>query len=384
MNKVLFMHGGSGNHGCEAISRTTSFLLGGPKNLTLWSNCRDEDIKYGLSDCFEKIVVSEEIRRFSPAYFEAWVRRKLLHEAKANLNVFLRKEFKGNIAISIGGDNYCYPWSAKQAGDLDAEIRKYATKTVLWACSIDEEAITPEVQKDLEKFDLISAREQNTFHLLKEINPNTIQVIDPAFFLQKSIQPLPVGFIENNTVGINVSPLINDYAKNGAIVLDNYRRLIQFILDETSMSVCLIPHVVWAYNNDNEPLSRLYEAFHKSGRVILLQDADCRVLKGYISRCRFFVGARTHSTIAAYSSMIPTLVVGYSTKSAGIAKDLFNTDEKYVIQSYSLESDEDLTRGFMWLVENEDGIKKQLQERIPEYVNDSGTKRAVDIINSWT
>ncbi len=54
---------------------------------------------------------------------------------------------------------------------------------------------------------------------------------------------------------------------------------------------------------------------------------NAKELKGYISRCRAFVGARTHSTIAAYSTGVPTLAIGYSVKARGIAKDLFGTEE---------------------------------------------------------
>ena len=56
-------------------------------------------------------------------------------------------------------------------------------------------------------------------------------------------------------------------------------------------------------------------------------------LKGFIARCRFFVGARTHATIAAYSSCIPTFSVGYSIKAKGIAQDIFGTYKNYVFTS---------------------------------------------------
>ena len=52
-----------------------------------------------------------------------------------------------------------------------------------------------------------------------------------------------------------------------------------------------------------------------TGRVLLVGDHNCMELKGFIGRCRFFVGARTHATIAAYSSCVPTLAAGYSVKS---------------------------------------------------------------------
>lgn len=364
---VLYMHTGSGNHGCEAIIRTTSKLLNGPQDVILWSNTRSEDIQYGSAQGFERVVVPEQIERFSPAYFEALVKRKILCRKNANMEIFLRELFKDNIAISVGGDNYCYEWSAKQAVMLDKEIRKYCTASVLWGCSIDSEAITPEIREDLAGFDLITAREPITYQLLKEINPNTVKVADPAFLLERIDLPLPDGFQEGNTVGINVSPLIMKYGTEGSLILDNYRMLIRYILEETDMSVCLIPHVVWPYNNDLEPIDVLYREFEGSSRVSRIMDGNCCELKGYIARCRFFVGARTHATIAAYSTCVPTLVVGYSVKSRGIAQDLFGTDEGYVLPVQRINSKDDLTTSFRRILEQEQEQRNRLADIIPVY-----------------
>lgn len=365
--RVLYMHTGSGNHGCEAIIRTTSKLLNGPRDMILWSNTKSEDVQYGSAQGFERVVVPEELKRFSPAYFEALVKRKLFHRENANMEVFLRELFKNNVAISVGGDNYCYEWSAKQAVLLDKEIRKHCASSILWGCSVDPEAITPEVREDLEGFDLITAREPITYQLLKEINPNTVKVADPAFLLERVDLPLPDGFQEGNTVGINVSPLIMKYGTESNLILDNYRILIQYILDETDMSVCLIPHVVWSYNNDLEPINTLYREFGVSNRVSRIMDGNCCELKGYIARCRFFVGARTHATIAAYSTCVPTLVVGYSVKSRGIAQDLFGTEEEYVLPVQGLGSVDDLKLSFQGMLEKETQEKSKLVEVIPVY-----------------
>lgn len=365
--KVLYMHTGSGNHGCEAIIRTTSKLLGGPTDVILWSNTKFEDIKYGSFQGFERVVVPEQIERFSPAYFEALAKRKLLHRKNANMEVFLKKLFKNNVAFSVGGDNYCYEWSARQAVMLDKEIRKYCKATVLWGCSIDSEAITNEIRDDLAGFDLITARESITYRLLKEINPNTVKVADPAFLLESISLPLPDGFQEGNTVGINVSPLIMKYGTEGSLILNNYRQLIHYILKETDMSICLIPHVVWPYNNDLEPIQVLYREFGEFSRVSKIEDGNCCELKGYIARCRFFVGARTHATIAAYSTCIPTLVVGYSVKSKGIAQDLFGTDKGYVLPVQELKTKDDLRLSFQRIIEQEQEQRNRLKKVIPGY-----------------
>jgi len=46
-------------------------------------------------------------------------------------------------------------------------------------------------------------------------------------------------------------------------------------------------------------------------------------IKWIISRMTRFAGARTHSTIAALSSSVPTLSFAYSIKAKGIKRDIF-------------------------------------------------------------
>ena len=367
MKNILFMHTGSANHGCEALVRTTAQVLGGPENVALWSLAKAEDERYGSAAAVERIVESEQLTRFSLPYFEALFRRRVLGQPDANMDVFLRETFRDNVAVSIGGDNYCYSWSADQAIALDRKIRKYAKATVLWGCSIDPEAITPEMKEDLAGFDCITARETLTYDLLKPINPNTVLVADTAFLLEKTELPLPETFAANNTVGINVSPLIMQYGTAENRILANYEELIRYILAETDMNVCLIPHVVWANNDDRVPLRYLYDRFSETGRICMIEDGNCCELKGYISRCRFFVGARTHATIAAYSTGVPTLVVGYSVKSRGIARDLFGTEENYVLPVQALNADTDLKNAFCWLQGEEDNVREKLEQMMPEY-----------------
>lgn len=130
----------------------------------------------------------------------------------------------------------------------------------------------------------------------------------------------------------------------------------------------LIPHV---FNGaDLSALEVLYEKYKKTKKVFIVKNEqlNARQLKYIISRCRFFIGARTHATIGAYSSCVPTLVVGYSIKSKGIAKDLFGTHKNYVINAYDISGDE-LSDGFEWLYKNENEVRNRLQKIMPEYIN---------------
>ena len=50
-------------------------------------------------------------------------------------------------------------------------------------------------------------------------------------------------------------------------------------------------------------------------------------IKYLISFCKIFIGARTHSTIAALSLNIPTISISYSIKSEGLNKMIFDNND---------------------------------------------------------
>lgn len=366
----LYFHGGSGNHGCEALVRSSVDVLKQP--IKLFSQHPEQDEKYNINKVCSIILDDEiKLKRGSFFWFIAAAQTKLTGKIEL-LVKFCRKNLMKNIqrddwCLSIGGDNYCYLGTEIMAA-VNTNIRKKGAKTVLWGCSVEPKLLEQEhIAKDIAGFDLITARETISYEALKKINPNTVLVADSAFVLKRIELPLPNGWVEGKMIGINASPLILQSGKSGELILEAYKVLIQKILDTTDCSIALIPHVVWENNDDRVPLKVLYDTFSETGRVILLEDHNCMELKGYIARCRMFIGARTHATIAAYSSCVPTLVLGYSVKSRGIAKDLFGTEENYVLPVQNITSSEELAQGFEWLLDHEAEIRNKLEKIMPEY-----------------
>lgn len=280
------------------------------------------------------------------------------------------KKIKGKVdfALSAGGDNYCYENQAFYAF-LNKEYQKKGIKTVLWGCSIEPEVIKKKkVLEDLKSYNLIVARESITYQSLKEIGANVILNPDPAFYMKSEKCILDKRFENGDVIGVNISPMIISNEKCNGSAYENYRKMIEYILNHTSMYIALIPHVVWKQNDDRTILQKIYKEFNYNERIILVNDHTAPQLKYIISKCRIFVGARTHSTIAAYSTEVPTLVVGYSVKARGIAKDIFGTDQNYVLPVQELRNGEELTNAFQWIQEREIHIRKHLKETIPNYV----------------
>ena len=365
----LYGHGGSGNHGCEAIVRSTVGILGG--EIELLSQHPGQDLRYGIDQvCRVTEDTDTPLKRGSLSWFLSSLETKLTGKYdryfRYTKEKLISRAARGDVFLSIGGDNYCYPGTEHLAA-INRNLRKKGVKTVLWGCSVEPGLLeNPVVAEDLGGFDLITARETISYEALKAVNPNTVLVADPAFTLERRDLPLPDGWVEGKMVGINASPLILT-SGGGKLVMEAYRNLIRRILDTTDLNVVLVPHVVWESNDDRKVLAPLHEEFRSTGRVILLDDHNCTELKGYIARCRMFIGARTHSTIAAYSQCVPTLVLGYSVKSRGIARDLFGSEEHYVIPVQGMTDPRALADGFDWLLKNENDIRVHLEKTMPGY-----------------
>lgn len=368
MKIMMFAHGGSLNRGCEAIVRSSTAIIKEKVNdakIYLASAKPETDRMIDkLDGIFDGSQCS--IEKYSYDWLLSSLKVKLFNDesyalGKIESNVI--KHIKDmDVFLSIGGDNYCY---GEQPGwyEIDRRVKEKGKKLVLWGCSIGEEDMSDKKLADLKLFDIILARETLTYHMLKDRGLNNVRLCaDPAFIMEKEELELPEGWQEGNTVGLNFSPLVE--SRNGKSQTA-VRDLIHHILDTTNLTIALTPHVIEDGNNDYEVLHKYYEEFKSTGRLVILPTyLNAIQYKGYIARMRFFIGARTHATIAAYSNCVPTMVLGYSVKSKGIAKDLFG-EEKLVLGIDEISNSSKLKDAFDEMLREEDAIKQKLQNSIP-------------------
>lgn len=369
MKIMMFAHSGSLNRGCEAIVRSSSEIIKGKINnvdIMLASNKPETDkIIENVDYIFDGNSINEPLSFFKKlrAYTELKIFKSQQFVLTERYKKVVDKIDDVDVCLSIGGDNYCYG-EQEWLYAIDRNIKKKGKKLVLWGCSIGEEDMSDRKLEDLKTFDLILARETLTYNVLTSKGLTNVKLVaDPAFTMDKEELPLPRGWKEGDTVGLNFSPLV---LERNPKAMEATTNLIKYILKETKSVIALTPHVIDKGNDDSELLNRLYEQFKSTNRVILLpNDLTAIQYKGYIARMRFFIGARTHATIAAYSNCVPTMVLGYSIKSRGIAKDLFG-EEKLVLGINDISNTEKLIKGFEELLRDEEEIKKNLKNRIPE------------------
>ena len=366
MKYFLFNHEGSKNHGCEAIVR-------GSMNIIENSDEKAEFVLSSNNPSDDKIINNITVKA---AKTRALTKvEKLIAAVDLKINnsetYALQKMYSPivsdaedcDVCLSVGGDTYCY-------GDnhgiqvLTRELKKRGKKTVLWGASIGAEDLSERKLESLRDFDAIFTREPITYELLKEngANDNIYLFSDPAFCMERvEVEPID-GFTRENTLGFNISPLVASGDPRKKEIAEDFLR---FVFENTTMKVLLVPHVVEENNNDYDFMKPIFEKFEHTGRIAILPpDLEARQYKGYIAGTRFFVGARTHSTIAAYSSGVPTIALGYSVKARGIAKDIFG-EEKYVLDIKAMTDYEELRDEFLKLLENENEIRRDLMKSIP-------------------
>ncbi len=379
---MMFAHDGSLNRGCEAIVRSSNNIIKekiSRAKIYLASGKPETD---QLLDRLDGIFDGSKssINKYSFYWLLSSLKIRFFNDESYALgkieNNIIKRIKDMDVCLSIGGDNYCY---GEQPGwyEIDRRVKKEGKKLVLWGCSIGEEDLSEEKLKDLRLFDLILARESLTYNTLKNKGLTNVELCaDPAFTMEREELELPEGWKKGKTIGINFSPLVLGKNKNSNNAMIN---LINHILETTEFTIALTPHVIQDGNNDYEILKTFYDKFKDTGRVILLPgNLNAIQYKGYIGRMKYFIGARTHATIAAYSSFVPTMVLGYSVKSKGIAKDLFG-EEKLVLGINDISDSQKLITNFEIMIKEEESIRKQLQKTIPDIKKMS--YKAVDYLN---
>lgn len=386
---LISTYAGTSNKGAEALLCGLATILEqklGSKNieLSMSSIQPDVDKTKGLH------LYEHYYQRATENYPRGWHKRllRLLTKVARKLKIedlkfyfehyeLLNAIRKQDLFIEMGADNYDVEYGGYGfLYQLHQWLKDHTkVKMLLYDCSLNSNSVTQEFLQEIERFDGVTVRESESMGNLSTLyHGDKVKLIpDPAFVMKPDPAALPGLMVNTDCVGINISDLImrDVYGISSKLIYDNYFTVIDYILSETEMDVVLLPHVM--KGQDLSALRKIKEHYLDNTRVALIENEELSAaqLKYVISHFRFLLTARTHASIAAYSTCVPTLVLGYSVKSRGIAKDLFGQYEKYVINISNLQNDDDLLEGFKWIMNNEVEIKQQIQFRMPDYKEDS-------------
>jgi colanic acid/amylovoran biosynthesis protein len=180
----------------------------------------------------------------------------------------------------------------------------------------------------IQKADLVVSRDTESFNYVKGLIPNqqVIESIDMAFFMPFSRQKLNDN--PKLKIGINISALLwnGGYTRNNQFNLTlNYRELVieiinLFVKKGPEVEVFLISHVLGRdYENIENDFGICTELNQTFATTILAPFFTNPIeAKSFISGLDFFVGARMHACIAAFSSEVPVFPLAYSRKFNGL------------------------------------------------------------------
>lgn len=390
--KVLVVgHHTLANRGCEAIVRSTVSILNErfneveilipslvmEKDLEMWPDAARWGVRF--------------IPEYMPMVKHAWKRLQKVPYVKRTKPIWpfpLPKWVSSlidsaDIVLSAIGDVYSldYEFPSLLMGITEAAFRR-GKRVVLWGVSVGpfekEPSLVPIMKKHLSSMSFIGARESLTFDYLTSelaVSCPVYLIADPAFLLEPEEVDLQAFWPrcgEEGVIGINISPYVDRPAAatgQPRSLLEEIATFIEGICGSTDMGILLIPHVIpWhgrSSDNDGFMIDKLSDMVSFLGDRVKSMPGGLNApqTKHVISKCRFFIGARTHSTIAAMSTCVPTISLSYSVKSRGINLDTFG-HTRWMIPAEEISSQR-LFAAFNRLTVEETSVKKTLSEKMP-------------------
>lgn len=383
MRIYLTGHSTFENRGCEAIVRSTVATL------------------RSIRDDIEFLVPSSDIARdmrqwpnassvgvifvpaFTPWQARFWVRMQGLPIPGIKKLVWpfpLPRQTReaiasSDIVLAVGGDNYSLDYRLPTPTMApDAYAIKLGKPVYLWGASVgpfeNAGAFKKVVQKHLGAFTKIFVRETASLkYLQKNLGLKNVALMsDPAFVLSKDIDYKDIETrkkYHKGILGLNISPLIEKYTKQDQNIAEEVATFVRASIGR-GYGVMLIPHVEplggGTYNSD-----RIYMEKEILGRLTDLRESvdiiepnlNATQVKSILAGLRFFIGARTHATIGAMSSGVPTISIAYSVKAVGINKDLLPNYDVVIPTPDVCEKR--LMSKLVYLEDNESSIRSELE-----------------------
>jgi len=395
--KTIYLTGQNnfGNRGCEALVRSTVTVLTealGPIKVLVPSldPVRDQaqwpdSAASGVS--FVKAYPMTKLYSKWAGASQRWPWLHALARPKPSLQPELLEDLKrSDILLSIGGDNYSLDYGLASlyyfVGVAEAAM-SMGKPAVLWGASVGPFSKQPIAERrmaeHLRKLTLVTVRESRSVEYLKGIgvSENVVPVIDSAFAMTPEAIDTSAWWPKkpgDGVLGLNIGALIDDMRRekgntNGAV--GAAADFVRQVLAETKLSVLLVPHVAplsgAKWNNDEVFNDNLLLALGGAQPRLssVPSGLNAAQLKHIISNCRFLIAGRTHATVAAFSTGVPTVSIAYSVKAKGINRDLFG-HEGYVLETPSL-SHETLWAYYQRLAADELNLRKHYEESLHKW-----------------
>lgn len=212
------------------------------------------------------------------------------------------------------------------------------------------------------------------------------EYIDVAFFMPYEKIEQESGYTH---VGLNISSLLwhGGYSRDNQFGLKcDYKKLVKeiinYFLSLKKTKVHLIPHVVEGergIENDYEVSYEIWREYNNANLVLAPFALGPIEIKSYIAGMDFFMGARMHATIGAFSSGVPVVPMAYSRKFNGLFVDTLQYDA--MVDMKTMNNNlilSEITKNYA----NRSNLKEMINERMTGIVAER-RKMLVEDLNSF-
>lgn len=292
---------------------------------------------------------------------------------------------EADAVLFLGGDGFINkPYYPIACSHLALREKK---ATVIWGASIGpfggSSFYKRRVFRHLKKLSGLFVRETITQAYLADnnVSKNVYLVEDPAFVMEPE-EPPERTFVEQfpqGAIGVSLSRLFLRMTRYKDDLERGAYQIIEAIR-QFGRPVVLIGHCVGDNENDYELLNNLLQDNASRWRdiICLPRFMPAAQIKWAISRLHCLVAARTHATIAAFSSYVPTVSLIYSFKGLGINQRLFG-GLRYAVTKEDC-SVEAIVGKLELVLTHHSEIRRLLQEKMPEVK--AGSMRAGEYLKS--
>lgn len=292
---------------------------------------------------------------------------------KLYVRQILREMREADAVLFLGGDGFINkPYYPLACSHQALRLKKV---TVIWGASIGpfggSTFYRRRVFKHLRKLTGIFVRETTTQAYLADnnVSKNVYLSDDPAFVMEP-VEPADKEFIEKlpqEAIGISLSSLFLRKTRFRNQIKAGVYEIVEAVRRQFGHPIVLIGHCVTdGISNDYELLNSVLRDNASSWHdvICLPRFMPAAEIKWVISRLHCLVGARTHATIAAFGSLVPTVSLVYSFKGIGINKRLFGGLRYAVIkEDCSVEA---IVEKLELVLTHHGEIRRILQEKIPD------------------
>jgi len=300
--------------------------------------------------------------RFTRAWWEARMNERFGTDFPGVSRPLLPSLESSSCALEVGGDNYTLDYGfPEHLIRMDQWLSSHGIPVVIWGASIGPFTESPvyesRMMEHLRSLDGVFVRESVTYdYLTKEHRLKNVSLFADSAFLMEQREPADEAVrdkVKDAPLAFNMSPLLSAYttttrkmpwetkAEDLVPRIRECAEIVATLRKEAGLPILLLPHVQspLAGIDDYEFLRGVHRACREAG-VVGVEIADeplgARELKWLIARCRMVIAARTHATIAGFSTGVPTISLGYSRKAVGINRDVFGTED-YLVMARDIE-----------------------------------------------